>query len=68
MAKHDLLALNNSSYDSKTYMAALEEFRKPENREFLIDGEDTPDSILDVGFESGFWSAVKVLTGYGDGH
>jgi hypothetical protein len=68
MEKHDLLVLNNSSYDSKTFEAAIEEFRKPENREFIIDGEDTPDSILDTGFEYGFWSAVKVLTGYGDGH
>lgn len=65
---HDLLVLNNTSYDSRTYMAALEEFRKPENREYLIDGEDDNDAILDVGFEYGFWSAVKVLTGYGDGH
>lgn len=65
---HDLLVLNNSSYDSKTFMAALEEFRKPENRTYLIDGEDDNDAILDTGFEYGFWSAVRVLTGYGDGH
>lgn len=66
--QHDLLVLNNTSYNSKTFMDALEEFRKPENREYLIDGEDDNDSILDTGFEAGFWSAVRALTGYGDGN
>ena len=67
MAKHDLLVVNNSSYDSKTFVAALEAFKKQDMSDYLDRG-NAEDYILETGFEYGFWSAVKVLTGYGDGH
>jgi hypothetical protein len=34
----------------------------------MIDGEDTPDSILNTGFEYGYWAAVEDLTGYKPGN
>jgi hypothetical protein len=67
-APHDLLVLNNESYTSKTYMAAKEKFQQSDLREYMIDGEDTPDSILDTGFEYGYWAAVEDITGYTTSH
>jgi hypothetical protein len=67
MEKHDLLVVNNSSYDSKTFNAALKAFKDSDLTEYWEKGE-SEESLLETGFEYGFWSAVKVLTGYGDGH
>lgn len=61
-AAHDLLIQNVDG--SKTYNEAIEAFRK-ENATDMIDGEDTTQSILDVGFSYGYWSAVRQLTGFG---
>lgn len=63
MERHDLLVLNNSSYTSATYNQAVDEFLA--EKESYI-GEDIYDA--EYGFEKGFWTAVKVLTGYGDGN
>ena len=67
MANHDLLVLNNSSYDSETFNAALEAFKNQDMSDYL-DKNETENSLLETGFEYGFWSAVRILTGYGDGH
>lgn len=64
---HDLLVLNNTTYDSKTFSEALEAFKNSDMSEYLDKGE-TEESLLETGFEYGFWSAVRILTGYGDGH
>jgi hypothetical protein len=67
-APHDLLVLNNESYTSKTFMAAKEKFQKEDLKENLLDHEDTTDSILDIGFEFGYWAAVEDITGYTTSH
>jgi|LauGreDrversion4_2_1035121.scaffolds.fasta_scaffold1331692_2 hypothetical protein len=67
MANHDLLVLNNSSYDSETFNAALEAFKNNDLSDYLEKNE-TEESLLETGFEYGFWSAVSVLTGYKSGH
>jgi hypothetical protein len=64
MTKHDLLVLNNSGLGaSATFSQALDEFLAEVNAH---EGEDIYDA--EYGFERGFWSAVKVLTGYQDGN
>jgi hypothetical protein len=63
---HDLLALNTEG--SETYNLARKNFQNSDLREYMIDGEDTPDSILNTGFEYGYWAAVEDLTGYKPGN
>ncbi|NBU99932.1 MAG: hypothetical protein EBS31_00455 [Burkholderiaceae bacterium] len=67
MANHDLLVLNNTTYDSKTFMEALLAFKNNELSDYLEKNE-SEEGLLETGFEYGFWSAVRILTGYGDGH
>jgi hypothetical protein len=67
MANHDLLVLNNSSYDSETFNAALEAFKEQDLSDYL-DKNETENGLLETGFEYGFWSAVSVLTGYKSAH
>ena len=66
MEKHDLLVLNNASYTSGTFNQALEAFANGDLKEYLNTGE-TEDSLLQTGFEYGFWSAVSILTGFKSG-
>jgi hypothetical protein len=61
-APHDLLIQNVDS--SKTYNEAIEAFRK-EDATDMIEGSDTPQSILELGFSYGYWAAVGELTGFG---
>lgn len=62
-ATHDLLIQNVDG--SKTYNEAIEAFRK-EGATDIIEGDDTPESILEIGFNYGYWSAVRQLTGFGN--
>lgn len=64
---HDLLVLNNSSYDSETYNEALKKFTESDLSDYL-DKNESEESLLETGFEYGFWAAVSVLTGYKSGH
>jgi hypothetical protein len=61
---HDLLVLNNESNTSETYQAAKKKFQESDLRDYMIDYDDTTDSILDTGFEYGYWAAVEDITGY----
>jgi hypothetical protein len=64
---HDLLVLNNSSYDSETFNAAMEAFKNQDMSDYL-DKNETENGLLEAGFEYGFWSAVSILTGYKSGN
>jgi hypothetical protein len=67
MNKHDLLVLNNTSYTSGTFNRALEDFQNSDRSDWLDKG-DSEESLLDTGFEYGFWAAVRILTGFEDGN
>jgi hypothetical protein len=67
MNNHDLLVLNNTSYTSGTFNRALEDFQNSDRSDWLDKG-DSEESLLDTGFEYGFWAAVRILTGFEDGN
>lgn len=60
---HDLLVLNSSGYESETFNEALAKFATIETIDY-IDKGNSEESLLETGFEYGFWAAVSALTGY----
>ena len=62
--QHDLLVLNNTGLGaSAVYTQAVDEYMAEVEAH---QGEDIYDT--EFGFERGFWTAVKILTGYKDGN
>lgn len=68
MNKHDLLVLNNTSYTSGTFVGALEEYQNSFYLSENLNKGYSERELLESGFETGFWAAVRILTGFEDGN